>query len=119
MENALLNDTTLTFLATAVTAAWTLFKTSDWWQQHRQRRFDRALHVLETAVEETYRAYVERIKEARADGKLTPGERRRARELARHRAITIGRTQGIDILQELGGEYFDLWIARLVKKLKQ
>lgn len=119
MPNTLFSDSTLTLLATIATTAWTLFKTSDWWQQHRQQRFDRALHVLETAVEETYRAYVERIKEARADGKLTPGERRRARELARQRALTIGRTQGVDVLQELGGEYLDLWIAKLVKRLKQ
>jgi hypothetical protein len=118
MNELTLNDTTLTLLATVATTAWTLFKTSDWWQQHRQRRFDRAIQVLESAVDETYRAYVERIKEARADGKLTAGERRRARELARQRAITIGRTQGIEVLQELGGEYVDLWIARLVKKLK-
>ena len=44
---------------------------------------------------------------------------REARRRARDASIEFGRTQGIDVLRELGGEYIDLWIAKLVKRLKQ
>jgi vacuolar-type H+-ATPase subunit E/Vma4 len=84
----------------------------------RRRRFQAAIQALEAGVEETYRTYVQALKESRADGRLTPEECRRARERARERAIEIARAQGLNLLRELGPEYLDLWIARLVKKLK-
>ncbi len=112
-------DTTLTLIAGALGAAWAFFKGSEWFERLRRRRCAKALHVLEAAVDETYRTCVEAIKAARADGRLTPSERRRARELARQRAVALGRDQGLDILAELGREYLDLWIARIVKKLKR
>ena len=33
-------------------------------------------------------------------------------------SIRFGETQGVDVLRELGAEYIDLWIAKLVKGLK-
>ncbi len=58
-------------------------------------------------------------KKARADGQLTEEEMRHAHRLARERAIQFGRTWGLDVLRELGEGYLDLWIAKLVKKLKR
>jgi hypothetical protein len=63
--------------------------------------------------------YVKTIKESREDGKLTEEEARCARQRAQEAAIEFGRTQGIDVLRELGTEYIDLAIAKLVKQLKQ
>lgn len=111
-------ETVLTLAATALGAVWTFFKSSDWFERIKRRKLDRALEILETAVEETYRTYVEAITLARADGKLTSEERRKARELARNRAIAIGRAQGVDVLAAVGREQIDLWIAKLVKGLK-
>ncbi len=99
-------------------ALWTWFKGSDWFERLRRRRLQNALRALEAAVEETYRDYVRALKESREDGSLTLEEQARARAQARERALTIARVQGIDLARELGAEYFDLWISRIVKKLK-
>lgn len=119
LNELLTNDSTLTLAVALTGAVWAAFKSSDLYARLCRKRFNTALHVLESAVEETYRTYVEAIKEARADGKLTQVERRRARALARERAIAIGREQGIDVLTQLGRDSLDLWISRLVKKLKR
>ena len=111
-------ESALTLAAADLGAAWTFFKTSDWFERLRRKKLDRALEILEAAVEETYRTYVEAITLARADGKLTADERRQARALAQARAVAIGRAQGIDVLAALGREQVDLWIAKLVKGLK-
>lgn len=113
------NDSALTLAVALTGAVWAAFKSSDLYTHLCRKRFNAALHVLESAVEETYRTYVEAIKEGRADGKLTQVERRRARALARERALAIGRDQGIDILTQLGRDSVNLWISRLVKKLKR
>ncbi len=109
----------LTLIGGLIGTAWTLFKSTEWYSQRRRNRYEAAIEVLEAAVEETYRTYVAALKEGRSDGKLTPAERRRARQLARERAISIGRSRGVDVLRELGQELIDLWIARHVKKLKR
>ena len=115
----LTNDSALTLAVALTGAVWAAFKSSDLYARFCRKRFNAAMHLLETAVEETYRTYVEAIKDGRADGKLTPAERHRARALARERAIAIGREQGIDVLTQLGRDSLDLWISRLVKKLKR
>jgi hypothetical protein len=112
------SEPVLTLLGGALGAAWTFFKSSEWFAGLRRKRFGKALAALEAGVELTYRTYVQEIKAARADGKLTEAEKRRARRLARERAIAFGQTQGVDVLQALGEEYIDLWSAKLVKRLK-
>ena len=108
----------LTLAGALASAVWTWVKSSAWFQRRREQRMARALDSLEAAVEETYRHYVGSLKAAREDGKLTHDEKQRARNLARERAIAIARTEGVDLMRELGGDYVDLWIARLVRKLK-
>jgi len=105
-------------LGTAVSGLWAFLKASDWWRQGREQRLDRALQALEAGVEKTYRTYVRAIKQGRADGKLTEQERRQARLLARDTAVAFGRTDGVDVVRELGHHYVDLWIARLVARLR-
>jgi uncharacterized membrane protein YebE (DUF533 family) len=118
LETLLVSEAGLTMLGAVAGAVWTLFKTMDWYARGRRRRFEAALRALEAGVERTYRTYVQALKEANADGRLTEEERRRARELARETAILYGRTEGVDVLHELGEAYLDLWIAKLVKRLK-
>lgn len=119
MGNVLTSETALTLAAAVVCACWSLIKGSEALRRCRQRRFQRAIQVLEAGVEETYRTYVGALKAGRADGKLTPEERRRARELALTRARAIARNQGVDLIREIGEPFVDLWIAKLVKRLKR
>ncbi len=112
------SDLGLAFIGTVLGGAWALFKSSDWFNRRRNARRERALEALEAGVEETYRTYVAAIKAARADGKLTEDERRHARHQARDRAIAFGLREGVDVLRELGEDYLDLWITRLVAKHK-
>ncbi len=109
----------ITILGTVLGGVWTLFKSSEWYGRMRRRRFRRALQALETAVEETYRAYVSNIKAGREDGRLTDDEKRRARSLARERALRIARNDGVNLLRELGEDYLDAWTAKLVRKWKR
>lgn len=118
VEAVLSSEPALALLGTVLGGLWTFFKSSEWYGRTQRRRFNKALKALEAAVEQTYRTYVRAIKEAREDGRLTEEEMRHARSIARHTAIEFGRTQRIDVLRELGEEYLDLWIAKLVKKLK-
>ena len=66
---------------------WTWLKSSEWFARRRRESVRRALQVLETAVDQTYRCYVQAIKEARGDGRLTSAERVKARMMARERAL--------------------------------
>ena len=118
LSQVLQSEPGLTLLGTVLGGFWTLFKSSEWWARRRRRRFSKGLNVLEAAVEETFRTYVRAIKASRADGKLTEAEKRRARELASQCAARIARRQGLDVARELGDDFLDLWIAKLVKKLK-
>jgi hypothetical protein len=118
MDNVLQSDQGLTLVATVLGAFWAFLQSTKLFSQARTRRYYRAVEALEAGVEQTYRSYVRAIKEAREDGTLTDEEQRNARALARQAAVEFGESQGVDVLRELGAEYIDLWIARLVKKLK-
>ncbi len=119
VAEVLSSEAGLTILGTLLGGLWTFFKSRDWYVRARRRRYAKALDALEAGVERTYRTYVRELKASRADGRLTQAEMRHARRLARDQAIEFGRTQGIDVLRELGEGYLDLWIAKLVKKLKR
>ena len=113
------SESGLAFVGATVAFVWALARTGRWYTRLRDQRFRRALHILEAAIEETYRTYVQAIKTARADGKLTEAERRHARQLARDRALALGKQAGIDLLRELGEPFVDLWITRLVNQAKR
>ena len=42
----------------------------------------------------------------------------KARRRAREAAVEFGKTQGVDIFRELGANYIDLWIGKIVRRLK-
>lgn len=119
LSNILTSDAVITVAATLFGGLWTAFKSSEWFNRAKRKRHAKAVGVLEVAVDDTYRTYVTALKEGRADGKLTAEEKQRARALARARAHNIARNQGVDVVRELGREYIDLWISKLVKKLKK
>lgn len=98
----------LTLVGSVLGTVWTFFRSRDWYERVRRRRFGRAVTAVEAGVELAYRTYIREIKKGRADGKLTEKEMERAREKARRVAIKYGRTTGVDVARELGDEYFDL-----------
>jgi hypothetical protein len=112
------SETGLTLVATLFGAAWAAVRSSAWYQAWKGKRYAKALEALEAGVELTYRTYVRSIKDARSDGKLTDEEMSQARNQAREAAVAFGRAQGLDVISELGSEYIDLLIAKVVKKQK-
>jgi hypothetical protein len=118
LANVLTSEAGLTLVSGILGGIWTLFKSSEWFRKAKDQRYAKAMQALEAGVEQTYRTYVKAIKDARADGKLTDEEAARARQQARDTAIAFGKSQGVDVLTELGGGYLDLWIGKLVKRLK-
>ncbi len=117
--DTLTSEPILAFIGAVLGAVWTFFKTSDWFEHLRTRRSAKAIRALEAAVDQTYRVYVREIKKGREDGKLTDAERRHARRMARRAAIEFGKQEGVDVLRTLGHDYLDLWISKIVKRLKK
>ena len=109
----------LVLLGSLLGGIWTAFKADERRRKVKDERLEKALRALEAGVDQTYETYVREIKAGAVDGKLTKDERRRARDLARGAAIEFGRTRGVDVLQELGEGYINVWIAKLVKRLKR
>lgn len=119
LHDLLHSDATLTLLAAAATALWTFFKSTECFARLEKRRFNSALAAIEAAVAETYEDYVRDLKSTRSDGRLSDDERRNAREKAYQRARAITRAQGIDLAAALGREAAELWIGKLVRRLKR
>jgi len=111
-------DWVVAFVATMVAGAWTFFKSRDLYQEIKGQKYSIAMDALEAGVEKTYRVYVEALKKAKADGKLTPEERAAARQKAIAYAQEFGCTRGIDVIEELGREYVPVLISKIVRVLK-
>ena len=117
-EDFLTSDPALAAVGTVFGTIWTFFRSQDWRVRAEHRRFARALRTVEAGVQLTYRTYVRELKLARDDGKLTDVERAHARELARRAAMDYGRTTGVDVVREVGEEFVDFWINKLVERAK-
>jgi len=116
IANVLSTDTGLTLVTAVLGTLWTAFKSTEWFDRVKNRRYFKAIQALEAGVEETYRTYVRALKDANEDGRLTADEIAKARSLARAAAIAFGNNQGIDVLRELGEDYINLWIAKIAQR---
>ena len=119
LTDILSSDPALSLVAGIAGTVWAAVQSSSWFSGVRRGRIQRALRCIESAVRQVYEEYVRAIKAARADGVLTGEERRRARELARDRAVAIARAEGLDLAQTLGSEHLDLWIERVLARVKR
>ena len=97
---------------------WAAFKSLDLMKMCRDDKYAEAVRALEAGVGKTYDVYVEQIKAARADGKLTSSERRAARNRAVQFAVDYARDRGVDVVETLGREYIPVLISRIVRDLK-
>jgi hypothetical protein len=118
LTDLLQSDPVLTLAGTIAGGVWSILKAKALRRRNKKQRFDRAILALEAGIEDVYRSYVREIKRARQDGKLTAAEAARARRLARERAIDYGRHEGVDVLKEIGADYLDLWIAKLIRRTR-
>ena len=84
----------------------------------KKKKYRQALRVLEAGVAQTFQTYTEAIKAGREDSKLTEEEKKHARRLARDKARAIAQREGLDLVKILGEDYLDVWIRKLVRKLK-
>ena len=113
------SDPALSLVAGVAGTIWTAIQSTSWFSKLNRNRVQRALRCVESAVRQVYEEYVRAVKAASADGTLTGDERRRARELARDRAVAIARTEGIDLVATLGREHLDLWVERVLARVKR
>ncbi len=97
---------------------WSVVKTSDWFAHIKARRWARIFEAVEQGVIYASQTYVDAVKEASADGKLTHEESKRALATARDAAIAFGRSRGVDVLREVGREYIDLYIEQALGQMK-
>jgi len=111
-------DWVVALVGTVVAGAWTFFKSRDLYKEVKVQKYSAAMDALEAGVEKTYRVYVEALKKAKADGKLTPEEKGAARQKAIAYAQEFGLTRGIDVIEELGREYIPVLIGKIVRALK-
>ena len=114
----LMTDPAGGIVAGVITLAFAALKTAPWFEQRQRGQVGRAVRFIEAAVRQVYEEYVRELKTARADGKLTTEERRRARDLAWQRAVALARSEGIDLVAEIGSAQIFLWIDRLVRRIK-
>lgn len=117
LENFAL-DWVVALVGTIVAAAWTFFKSRNLYQEMKRQKYFGAIEALEAGVEKTYRVYVQALKDAKADGKLSPEERAVARQKAMAYAQEFGCTRGIDVIEQLGREYIPVLISKIVRLLK-
>ncbi len=118
LQEIMQSEAVLSIAASVIGLVWAGVKGSGLLAQRRRRRFDRALLALEAGVEKSWQTYVRELKRGREDGKLSQDEARHARQLAVETALQVGRQEGIDVLAELGRDYVDAFIARLLRNRK-
>jgi hypothetical protein len=116
--NLLTNENVLTLIASIVGGVWTLVQGTGWWQRMKGARYSAAVLALEGGVQYAYRTYTKALLDARADGVLTEEEKGEARRLAIEAAKEYASRHGVDLIATLGAEYLDLWISRIVARLK-
>jgi hypothetical protein len=83
-----------------------------------QRRLTRLLETVEAGVGGTMQAYVDAVKAASADGKLTEEEAKIAKDMARGFIISFAKAQGIDIIRDYGHDALGWLIEYTLGKLK-
>lgn len=97
---------------------WAFFKGSDLYGKYVKGRLQKSVDAIEAGVGEVYQTYVQEIKLASADGKLTLEEQATARAKAKECAYKFAKDHGIDLAKTIGEDFLNLWIERSVQKAK-
>ena len=118
MSNLLQNEHFIELLITLIGILLTILKSTELYKKHVKERYEKALACLEVGIKETQDIYVEAIKKAREDGKLTDEEKLEAKNKAIEHAKELGAKLGIDVITILGQEFLDTIIAKKVNEIK-
>lgn len=84
----------------------------------KNAKIAKAVRVIHDAVMVSYHEYVQVVKAASADGKLTIGEKKEALDWAYRNAIELARRDGFDLLKVLAKETVLALIERFVGEAK-
>lgn len=118
MEDHVVNMEWVGIAGMVVGFIWAFFKGTDIYEKYVKLRFKKSVDAIEAAVDEVYKTYVQEIKLASADGKLTLEEQATARAKAKEAAIKYAQINGIDLAKTIGEDFLTLWIERSVQKSK-
>lgn len=83
-----------------------------------QKKLDRLFEAVRAGVGGTLQTYVDAIKEANADGKLTEEEVKIARDKCRAFVIAFLKAQGIDVIRDYGHDVLDWLIEYVLRQMK-
>lgn len=83
------------------------------------RKWDDVLLFIEAGVAKTYQAYVKARKAASADGTLTEGEKKEARQMAFNFARQYAAENGVNLVKEAGAGLLPALIEKAVGTLKR
>lgn len=84
----------------------------------RSRRLETLYLAVETGVGGVQATYVEAIKQASQNGKLTEEQKAAAFALCRNYVISFLKTQGIDVIREYGDAILKMLIEHILSRLK-
>ena len=87
------------------------------WVRGNARRA-KVLAIFFRAAREVFDEVVRALKQKTEDGTLTPAEQREVLQAGIQRAKEIGRTEGIDIVKEVGHEMLPVFMEWAVGRLK-
>ena len=118
MLDLLDNEVFMGLIASIVSVIWAALRASEWYAKFCKARFDKAFLAVEAGAQITYETYVRECKIANEDGKLTPEERKDAREMAIEAAKRFGLSHGVDVGREITEEYIDLALDKAIAKLR-
>ena len=83
-----------------------------------KRRLDRLLFAVESGVSGCQAIYVEGMKSANKDGKLTDDEKKIVFSECKRYIVNFLKTQGVDVIREYGDGVVDWLIESILSRLK-
>lgn len=83
-----------------------------------ERKLAKLYLAVEACVAQTQAVYVEGMKAANSDGKLTEDEKDEVLSACRRAVVAHMRTQGVDVLKEYGDAFVDALIELVLSRLQ-
>jgi hypothetical protein len=81
------------------------------------RKYEKALQLVYDSVTEVYHEFVQELKTASEDGKLTAIEKKRAMRMALDKLRSKGLETGIDVAKALGTAYLPSVIEMVISRV--
>jgi len=118
MKEWLSDPLILNLIVTAIGALFVLLGGREWLEKKKQKRYGKAVELVEQGVYETYNEFVKNWKSQDGGRKLTKEEREIAFRNAKLTAIEYGTNHGVDILKEIGKDALPRLVETIVNRTK-